>query len=231
MTSLRGTIQIFGGMVDLAMSWNYDDMYLKLFEMDPLLDRETVIALLQHIDSNNLTRSTAFFNGEELLEFLNTTYNFSDRLKERTVNGTRTSPFYLLTPKDILQLKKDIRLIRADESIFYYNDDRVRGTGYIDELDIIILKGNVLPDLDSGSTHPRDIMSARAVLAHEYYGHRAHRWTDLPRGHWKDEYRASRDAAEFAPGLSKIDRVHLVLTTGFSYCEIREINSLNSHFS
>ena len=54
-------------------------------------------------------------------------------------------------------------------------------------------------------------MSVRAVLAHEYYGHRAFRGTNLSQGSWNDEFRASYMAAKTAPGLSKEDRRLLVL--------------------
>ena len=40
----------------------------------------------------------------------------------------------------------------------------------LSEYSLIYIKGDVLPDLNS--THPRDLMSPKAVLAHEYYGHK-----------------------------------------------------------
>jgi len=129
----------------------------------------------------------------------------------RVVNGTRKSPFYVLTEQDIAELLVDIRTIEADESIFEFNCDFVRGTSYIDTIDKIAVKGNVYPDKVSGSTHPRDIMSPRAVLAHEYYGHRTYRGTSLPPEHWEDEFRASRTAAEITPNLTDEERKHLVL--------------------
>ena len=53
-------------------------------------------------------------------------------------------------------------------------------------------------------------MSERAVLAHEYYGHAAHRGTTLPPGSWVDEFRASYMAALNAPNLSDLDRALLI---------------------
>jgi hypothetical protein len=108
-------------------------------------------------------------------------------------------------------LLDDIHTIGADESVFIFNTDLVRGTSYIDALDRIAVVGNVFPDTASGSTHPRDIMSKRAVLAHEYYGHRANKGTNLPQGHWEDEYRASRMAAEHTPNLTDEERLHLAM--------------------
>jgi hypothetical protein len=63
------------------------------------------------------------------------------------------------------------------------------------------------------SIHPRDLMSSRAVLAHEYYGHRPYRNADikLPAGSWNDEFRASYMAARNAPELSNDDRRYLIL--------------------
>jgi hypothetical protein len=51
------------------------------------------------------------------------------------------------------------------------------------------VRGDVFPD--NNSNHPRDLMSERAVFAHEYYGHRTYRGTKLKSGVWNDEFRAS----------------------------------------
>ena len=83
-----------------------------------------------------------------------------------------------------------------------------RRTGYDDVLDEIRVKGDVLPD--ENSNHPRDKMSARAALAHEYYGHRANRGTQLANGAWNDEFRASYMAAKNCPNLTDEDRYYLI---------------------
>ena len=135
----------------------------------------------------------------------------------RVVNGARRSPFHIITAEEELELIKEIESIGAatiniyGDNLFCFNDTRAKGTGYIDDLDIIIVRGNVFPDLISGSVHPRDIMSSRAVLAHEYYGHRRHRGTRLPAGCWQDEFRASRIAAEYTPNLTDEEIMHLAL--------------------
>ena len=54
-------------------------------------------------------------------------------------------------------------------------------------------------------------MSERAVLAHEYYGHRSFRGTQVDLGSWNDEFRASYKAAIIAPGLSDEDRAYLIM--------------------
>ena len=76
-------------------------------------------------------------------------------------------------------------------------------------LDEIRVRGDILPD--KNSLHPRDLMSTRAALAHEYYGHRAYRGTKLKRNAWNDEFRASYMAAKNTPNLSAEDRKYLVL--------------------
>jgi hypothetical protein len=125
---------------------------------------------------------------------------------ERTAAGLRRSKFHVLTDDEINSLKDDIKAIDADVSIFRFN--KGSSTSYRPDLDIINVKGNVLPDLES--SHPRDKMSARAVLAHEYYGHRAYRDTKLPKDSWNDEFRASYFAAKNAPNLSDEDRMYLI---------------------
>ena len=59
--------------------------------------------------------------------------------------------------------------------------------------------------------HPTDLLSVRATLAHEYYGHRKYRGTKVPQGSWNDEFRASYMAAKNCPNLSDEDRRLLVL--------------------
>ena len=122
-------------------------------------------------------------------------------------NGGRRPSLHVLTDDEIKALRADIDSIKADPSVFAFNAGTQ--TCYYDELDIINVRGDVLPDLTS--LHPRDLMSSRAVLAHEYYGHRAHRGTKLSKGAWNDEFRASYSAAKNAPGLSDEDRRYLIL--------------------
>ncbi|MDR2558447.1 MAG: hypothetical protein LBC86_02740, partial [Oscillospiraceae bacterium] len=124
-------------------------------------------------------------------------------------HGLRRSPYHILTNEEIEVLKCDIKAIQADESVFVFNDRRVRGTSYIPALDIIAVKGNVFPD--ESSEHPRDLLSPRAVLAHEYYGHRPYRDTKMCIGDWRDEFRASYMAARNTPGLTDNDRRLLIL--------------------
>ena len=127
---------------------------------------------------------------------------------ERKARGLRKSPHHLLTKQEIEMLKTDIIAIEADITKFMFN--KGTHTGYSDILDEILVRGDVFPD-DLYSSHPRDMLSARAVLAHEYYGHRAYKGTSLPEGSWNDEFRASYMAAHSAPGLTEQDRMLLIL--------------------
>jgi len=140
--------------------------------------------------------------------------------------GLRKPPSRILSEAEVRQLILDIRAIEADESDFIFNSEYVRGTCYRPQDDKVHVKGNILSD--QNSAHPRDLMSQRAVLAHEYYGHRPYRvqylsefakldldkdeyLLKLAKREWSDEFRASYMAARNAPGLSNEDRQYLVL--------------------
>ena len=128
-------------------------------------------------------------------------------MEERTARGLRRSPLVDLTDEEIEFLKGEIRAIEADESVFRFNYGW--STGYHDADDIVGVRASVYPD--ENSTHPRDLMSPRAVLAHEYYGHRANRGTRLKRDSWNDEFRASYMAALNTRNLSRRDRAYLIM--------------------
>lgn len=138
-------------------------------------------------------------------------------------NGMRDFSGTPLTEEEIEFIKTQIRRIGADISVFVFNDPAHMKTStcynFID--DRIYVTRNVFPDTKYGSTHPRDVMSVAAVLAHEYYGHRAYRDEYLhdynigPTYHttelWKDECRASITAAKTTPNLSELERSNLVM--------------------
>jgi hypothetical protein len=130
-----------------------------------------------------------------------------ENMSVRSANGMRKSPFNILSDKEIGQLKNEIQSISADEKVFSFNTGT--RTSYSDTTNQIRVRGDVFPDLQS--THPRDRMSARAVLAHEYYGHYKHSPSKIDIGDWRDEFRASYMAAKNAPNLSDEDRRYLIL--------------------
>lgn len=138
-------------------------------------------------------------------------------------NGMRDTSHTPLTDKEIQYVLSEIHRIQADASIFVFNDKdhQNRSTCYNYRDDIIFVTRNVFPDTKYGSTHPRDLMSVGAVLAHEYYGHRHYREEYLADSlkedgfhttpEWQDECRASITAAKLAPGLTDLDRSNLVM--------------------
>ena len=126
---------------------------------------------------------------------------------DRRAGGLRRSPFKTLTECEIEHLKNEIRAIEADENVFVFNYSV--STSYDERKDIIAVRGNVFPD--KNSIHPRDLMSERAVLAHEYYGHYKYAPSNFVLGDWRDEFRASYMAAKNAPNLTDEDRQYLIL--------------------
>lgn len=150
-------------------------------------------------------------------------------------NGMRDTSKTPLTDDEIEYVKSQIRAIEADETKFVFNDPKHinRSTCYDFIDDIVYVTRNVFPDNKYGSIHPRDIMSVRAVLAHEYYGHRTYRdeyLNDLNKGkdfhtteYWQDECRASMTAAEITPNLTEIDKRDLVMDTIYRADEAQQI--------
>ena len=138
-------------------------------------------------------------------------------------NGMRNTSKTPLSPEEIAFVKSEIRRIEADESVFVFNEvgHISLSTCYNFVDDKIYVTRNVFPDDKFGSTHPRDLMSVGAVLAHEYYGHRSYRseyLEDLNQEGdfhstplWKDECRASITAARITPNLTERDKSNLVM--------------------
>ena len=122
-------------------------------------------------------------------------------------NGLRRSYFIDLTPEDKEYILREVDAIGADRSVFVFRDGQP--TSYSDKRDVISVSSSVFPS-DDGSTHPADLLSVRATLAHEYYGHRAHRGTKLGVSAWNDEFRASYTAARDCPNLTDEDRAMLI---------------------
>ncbi len=154
-------------------------------------------------------------------------------------NGMRNTSKTPLTDEEIELVKKEIRRIEADESVFVFNDpDHIAdSTCYNFEDDKVYVTRNVFPDTKYGSVHPRDTMSIGAVLAHEYYGHRPNRgeylddWRKGKEYHtipiWQDECRASLTAAQMAPGLTDIDRRDLVMDAVYRAREYGQLIEMN----
>ena len=150
--------------------------------------------------------------------------------------GYRDNSGRPLNEDEISKIYNEITRICADITVFIINDPSHygRSTSYDCLDDKVYVTRNVLPDIVYGSSHPRDVMSIGAVLAHEYYGHRPHReeyLTDLRTGYrtipiWKDECRASIEAFEKAPGLTDFDRRDLILDAVYRAREAGQVFEL-----
>lgn len=121
--------------------------------------------------------------------------------------GLRQPPSRILTDEEIETLKSEAQSIGIPTEVLAFNQGR--RTGFMDADGTISVRGDVLPDLTSSIA--RDRMSSRAVLAHEYYGHYMSHPSEYANGDWRDEFRASYNAAMNAPNLSDEERGHLIL--------------------
>ena len=125
---------------------------------------------------------------------------------ERNAGGLRRPALDAIEPTEMERLKKEFADLGGDPAMLRFN--RGDQTGYLDDDNIIMVRGDVNPVEDS--LHPRSAMSSKATLGHEL-GHSTYRGTKLPVGAWNDEFRASYWAAKNLANLSDQDRIHLVL--------------------
>lgn len=130
--------------------------------------------------------------------------NISER---RMANGLRTSPYHILSDEEIKSVKKAAKELNIPESILRFNQGNQ--TGFWDGKEIINIRGDILPDKSSNNL--RDVLSSKAVLAHEYYGYYKNHPSQFRVGDWRDEFRASYCAALNAPNLSAEERRMLML--------------------
>ena len=121
--------------------------------------------------------------------------------------GLRTPASHILTKDEIESVLRDADALNINRNLLRFNTGG--RTGFIDAEEIIDVCGDVLPDTNSKIA--RDKMSQRAVLAHEYYGHYLHHPSEYDIGDWRDEFRASYEAAKNAPNLSAEDRGYLMV--------------------
>ncbi len=121
--------------------------------------------------------------------------------------GLRQPSSHILTDDEIISIKEDAKALGINESILRFNYGN--RTGFSDKSGLIHIRGDILPDLTSKV--PRDRMSSRAVLAHEYFGHFTYHPSNFKPGDWRDEFRASYQAAINAPNLTNEDRAYLML--------------------
>ena len=131
-----------------------------------------------------------------------------DIINNRTMaNGMRKSPFNVLDDEQISRINQYADELKIPRNVLSYNTGFQ--TGFSDRKKIINIRGDILPDRTSNNN--RDLLSERAVLAHEYYGHMRHDPSTFEVGNWRDEFRASYSAAINAPGLSDEERMMLMI--------------------
>lgn len=121
--------------------------------------------------------------------------------------GFRKPASHILTEEEIASIQADAKAIQIPIGMLCFNAGR--HTGFVDDLEVINIRGDILPDPDS--TIARDRMPQRAVLAREYYGHYANHPSEYDIGDWRDEFRASYDAAVKAPNLTEEERALLMI--------------------
>ena len=156
----------------------------------------------------------AYTNGESWQKYLRGWQGIGkqeSRLKgihlRNMANGRRKSKFIKLTEAEKDFIIKEAKAIGIDEKYLRFRD--YQATRYNENSDLIFVSSQIFPSQDDSSI-ARDRMTVRAVLAHEYYGHRANRNTSVPRNHWVDEFRASYRGAQRCPGLTDDERADLV---------------------
>lgn len=133
----------------------------------------------------------------------------TDRLFEnrKMANGNRVSPQHILSKTEIDSITEDAKDIGIPTYILNFNIGSQ--TGYSDLSNVIHIRGDVLPDVSSVVN--RDLLSQKAVLAHEYYGHYLSNPSKFRIGDWRDEFQASYKAAINTPNLSDAERRMLML--------------------
>ena len=122
-------------------------------------------------------------------------------------NGMRKPASHILTSDEIESVVEDAKSIEVPTEILKFNAGTQ--TGFSDDEKLIHVRGDIFPDLTTKNV--RDRMSARAVLAHEYYGHYKNHPSEYKIGDWRDEFRASREAAINTPNLTDEERAHLMI--------------------
>jgi len=147
---------------------------------------------------------------EDMMEEFEASVSFTETDDSRMVDGGRNNRWHHLEEYEQEMILREADIIGIP---VYDNPDLVvfnshASTAYHDDPDIISVAGDIYPDLSS--THPTDRLTIRAVLAHEWYGHRACRGTLLPKGHPLDEARASYLAATTCPNLTNEEKQQLV---------------------
>lgn len=130
----------------------------------------------------------------------------TERPVRSMANGPRRGRLTVVSEaeqRQLLQYADDLKIPRG---VLSFNTGY--NTSYDDELNVIHIRGDVFPS--KFAENPESILSAKAALAHEYYGHYLHH-SQFKANDWRDEFQASYRAAIDAPGLSQTDRILLMI--------------------
>ena len=152
---------------------------------------------------SNLSKTLSYQKGNKLVRSRNRGIIDSRNM----ANGMRQSPFVMLDDEQINQIRQFATELEVPQEILSFNTGTQ--TGFVDGTNIIHIRGDIFPD--KSSLNNRDLLSEKAVLAHEYYGHYMHDPWQFRIGDWRDEFRASYSAAISAPGLTELERRMLML--------------------
>lgn len=153
--------------------------------------------------SSNLSKTVSYQRGNKLVRSRNRGIIDSRNM----ANGMRQSPFAVLDDEQIKQIQQYATELEIPLKVLSFNTGTQ--TGFVDGTKLIHVRGDIFPD--KYSLNNRDLLSEKAVLAHEYYGHYAHDPSQFRIGDWRDEFMASYSAAINAPGLTDLERRMLML--------------------
>lgn len=130
------------------------------------------------------------------------------KMKERGLSMSLRRPkSYILNDSEIKSVIDDAKSIDINPDVLRFN--KGSQTGFLESRGCINIRGDILPDLDGLTA--RDRMTQRAVLAHEYYGHYKNHPSPYEINDWRDEFKASYDAAINTPNLTDEERRDLMI--------------------
>lgn len=122
-------------------------------------------------------------------------------------NGPRRAPSRILNEEEIEEILKYADELNIPHEVLIFN--KGNKTGFVDDNLTINIRGDIFPA--EYADNPDSILSAKAALAHEYYGHYMHYPSRFEIGDWRDEFEASYSAALNAPNLSDDERRLLMI--------------------
>lgn len=121
-------------------------------------------------------------------------------------NGPRRGNLTAVSDVEQQQIRQWADELKIPQGLLSFNTGYQ--TSFDDDTGLINIRGDVFPS--EFAANYESILSAKAALAHEYYGHYLHH-SQFDPGDWRDEFQASYRAALDAPGLSDTDRILLMI--------------------